>query len=252
MLELMQRSKREKKKKPKQTYFRKFLDNYCRKPQDYFASMRLILPRLDRDRGSYGLKEQVLATCIIDAIGMSRDSDDARLLLNWRKAGPRAGLNAGNFSLVAAEVLERRQGVSSAGLTIKELNHFLDSLASSANRSEKTAILSDLIRRTNANEMKWIIMIILKDLKVGIGEKSIFHDFHPDAEDLFNVTCDLKLVCEKLRDRSQRHKRQDIEVGKAVRPQLALRANTADVAWKRVLLCFFTFSSAHQITVYFP
>lgn len=46
------------------------------------------------------------------------------------------------------------------------------------------------------------------DLKLGISEKSIFHEFHPDAEDLFNVTCDLKLVCEKLSDRSQRHKRQ--------------------------------------------
>ena len=46
------------------------------------------------------------------------------------------------------------------------------------------------------------------DLKLGISEKSIFHEFHPDAEDLFNVTCDLKLVCEKLRDRTQRHKRQ--------------------------------------------
>ncbi|WMV08590.1 hypothetical protein MTR67_001975 [Solanum verrucosum] len=40
--------------------------------------------------------------------------------------------------------------------------------------------------------MKWIIMIILKDLKLGISEKSIFDEFHPDAEDLFNVTCDFK------------------------------------------------------------
>ena len=48
----------------------------------------------------------------------------------------------------------------------------------------------------------------LIDLKLGVSEKSIFHEFHPDAEDLFNVTCDLKLVCEKLKDRNQRHKRQ--------------------------------------------
>lgn len=53
----------------------------------------------------------------------------------------------------------------------------------------------------------WEIIQCL-DLKLGISEKSIFQEFHPDAEDLFNVTCDLKLVCEKLRDRSQRHKRQ--------------------------------------------
>lgn len=52
------------------------------------------------------------------------------------------------------------------------------------------------------------VSIFSSDLKLGISEKSIFHEFHPDAEDLFNVTCDLKLVCEKLRDRSQRHKRQ--------------------------------------------
>ncbi|KAG5006171.1 hypothetical protein JHK85_024713 [Glycine max] len=103
-------------------------------------------------------------------------------------------------------------------------------------RAEKILVLSTLIQKTNAQKMKWIIMIILKDLKLGISEKSIFHEFHPDAEVLFKVTCDLKLVCEKLRDRNQRHKRQDIEVGKAVRPQLAKRVANATEAWKNV--CF--------------
>ncbi|KAG0463169.1 hypothetical protein HPP92_021645 [Vanilla planifolia] len=72
------------------------------------------------------------------------------------------------------------------------------------------------------------------DLKLGISEKSIFHEFHPDAEDLFNVTCDLKLVCDKLKDKGQRYKRQDIEVGKAVRPQLAMRINDSITAWKKL------------------
>ncbi|KAL8480268.1 hypothetical protein ACS0TY_026986 [Phlomoides rotata] len=229
----MQKSKSSSVKRSK---FRKFLDTFCR-PQsgdDYFSAIRLILPSLDRERGSYGLREHVLATCLIDALGMSRDSPDSQRLLNWRKGGPKSGAFAGNFSLIAAEVLQRRQGMTSGGLTIKELNELLDRLASSDNRSEKISILSDMIRKTNAQEMKWIIMIILKDLKLGVSEKSIFHEFHPDAEDLFNVTCDLKLVCEKLRDRSQRHKRQDIEVGKAVRPQLALRISNAAAAWKKL------------------
>ncbi|XP_042497376.1 DNA ligase 4 isoform X2 [Macadamia integrifolia] len=230
MFNWMQRSKSSAQKRSK---FRKFLDNFC-KPGYYFSAIRLILPSLDRERGTYGLKESVLATCLIDAIGMSRDSEDALRLMNWRKGGAKTGANAGNFALVAAEVLQRRQGMASGGLTIKELNDLLDRLASSENRAEKTNILSDLITKTNAQEMKWIIMIILKDLKLGISEKSIFHEFHPDAEDLFNVTCDLKLVCEKLRDRSQRHKRQDIEVGKAVRPQLAMRVADANAAWKKL------------------
>ncbi|XP_010273583.1 PREDICTED: DNA ligase 4 isoform X1 [Nelumbo nucifera] len=226
----MQRSKSSAKKRSK---FRKFLDNFC-KPGDYFSAIRLILPSLDRERGSYGLKESVLATCLIDALGMSKESEDALRLINWRKGGAKTGANAGNFALVAAEVLQQRQGMASGGLTIKELNDLLDHLASSGNREEKTSVLSELIKKTNAQEMKWIVMIILKDLKLGISEKSIFHEFHPDAEDLFNVTCDLKLVCEKLRDRSQRHKRQDIEVGKAVRAQLAMRVSDATTAWKRL------------------
>ncbi|KAL2481826.1 DNA ligase 4 [Abeliophyllum distichum] len=229
----MQRSKSSSVKRSK---FRKFLSTFCRpnNGEDYFATIRLILPGLDRERGSYGLREHVLATCLIEALGMSRDSPDSQKLLNWRKGGPKSGAFAGNFSGVAAEVLQRRQGMTSGGLTIKELNELLDRLASTENRAEKISILRDLIMKTNAKEMKWIIMIILKDLKLGISEKSIFQEFHPDAEDLFNVTCDLKLVCEKLRDRSQRHKRQDIEVGKPVRPQLALRISNSTAAWKKL------------------
>ncbi|XP_050216618.1 DNA ligase 4 [Mercurialis annua] len=230
LFEWIQKTKNSAKKRSK---FRKFLDTFC-KSDDYFSAIRLILPSLDRERGSYGLKESVLATSLVDALSMSRESPDAVRLFNWRKGGPKTGSNAGNFPLVAFEVLQRRQGLSSGGLTIKELNELLDSLASSENRAEKVSVLSTLINKTNAQEMKWIIMIILKDLKLGISEKSIFKEFHPDAEDLFNVTCDLKLVCEKLKDRSQRHKRQDIEVGKAVRPQLAMRVSDANSAWKKL------------------
>ncbi|KAK2980820.1 hypothetical protein RJ640_020472 [Escallonia rubra] len=247
----IQKSKTSAKKRSK---FRKFLDAFCG-PGDYFAAVRLILPGLDRERGSYGLRESVLATCLIDALGMSRDSPDAVRLINWRKGGakdskqlvaapPRRlvrGFGSNAFSKVAlaslvggGAVLQSRQGMTSGGLKIKELNDLLDRLASSDNRAEKTSILSDLIKKTNAQEMKWIIMIILKDLKLGMSEKSIFHEFHQDAEDLFNVTCDLKLVCEKLRDRTRRHKRQDIEVGKPVRPQLALRVGNSSAAWKKL------------------
>ncbi|KAH9805708.1 DNA ligase 4 [Citrus sinensis] len=202
----------------KRSKFRKFLDTYC-DSVDYFSALRLILPSLDRERGSYGLKESVLANCLIDALGMSKDSADAVRLINWRKGG--AAPNAGNFPMVAAEVLQRRQGMISGGLTIKELNDLLDRLASSENSSK------------TPGRQKYEYCSCC-NLKLGISEKSIFHEFHPDAEDLFNVTCDLKLVCEKLKDRNQRHKRQDIEVGKAVRPQLAMRIGDAHAAWRKL------------------
>jgi DNA ligase-4 len=80
--------------------------------------------------------------------------------------------------------------------------------ASTTCREAKTAVLTELISKTNAREMKWIVNIILKDLKMGISEKTIFSEFHPDAEDIFNVTCDLRAVCEKLNDRTKRFARQ--------------------------------------------
>ncbi|KAF2309815.1 hypothetical protein GH714_005250 [Hevea brasiliensis] len=244
LFEWIQKTKYPTKKRSK---FRKFLDAFC-KPDDYFSAIRLILPSLDREEG-------LLWTQGVGARHLPRRRTrhvqgvpDALRLFNWRKGGAKTGVNAGNslsspssgtlfltlFYWLGKQVLQSRQGMSSGGLTIKELNDLLDSLALSENRAEKTSVLSTLIKKTNAQEMKWIIMIILKDLKLGISEKSIFHEFHPDAEDLFNVTCDLKLVCEKLKDRSQRHKRQDIEVGKAVRPQLAMRVSDAHSAWKKL------------------
>ncbi|PKI34416.1 hypothetical protein CRG98_045197 [Punica granatum] len=117
----------------KRSKFRKFLDTFC-KPCDYFSAIRIILPSLDRERGTYGLKESVLATCLVDALGMSRDSEDAVRLFNWRRGGPKTGANAGNFAMVATEVLQRRQGTASGGLTINELNDLLDRLASAENR----------------------------------------------------------------------------------------------------------------------
>ena len=96
----IQRSKTSAKKRSK---FRKFLDTFCRNGQQ-FSAIRLVLPNLDRERGSYGLKESVLATCLIDALGMSRESEDALRLINWRKGGAKTGANAGNFAMVAAEV----------------------------------------------------------------------------------------------------------------------------------------------------
>lgn len=227
MLEAVARSK-----KPalKRKHLRTFLDHVYT-DREYFSALRLILPSLDRERGTYGLKEAALAKCLSDALGLAKESEDAKKLLNWRKGGAQ---HVGNFPLVAAEVLFMRQSTSSGGLKIKDVNSYLDQLVAAENKEDKSSILAELISKTNAQEMKWIIIFILKELKLGLSEKTVFREFHPDAEDMFNVTCDLKLVCEKLKVRSQRFKRQDIQIGKPVRPQLAARVADVEEAWRKL------------------
>ncbi|EFJ24951.1 hypothetical protein SELMODRAFT_414166 [Selaginella moellendorffii] len=231
--DMLERISKSKKLPVKRKTFRTFLDHFYT-DREYFSVMRLVLPELDRERGNYGLKESVLAKCLADALGLAKGSSDADKLVNWRKGGSSVGKNAGNFALVAAEIVGSRQSHTSGGLTVKRVNELLDQLAEVKSREEKSKVLAEFINKTNPVEMKWLVMIILKDLKLGISEKTVFKEFHPDADEVYNKTCDLKLVCEKLVDPKVRFKRQDIEVGKAVRPQLASRVKNAEDAWKRM------------------
>ena len=102
MFQAMSGDKRSAKKR---TRLRAFLDRaYVSSGgrDDYFSALRLVLPGLDRERGTYGLKEAALAAVLVDALGIAKDSPDAVRLINWRRGG--VGRNAGNFALVAAEV----------------------------------------------------------------------------------------------------------------------------------------------------
>ena len=54
--------------------------------------------------------------------------------------------------------------------------------------------LEHMLRNMSAREQKWLIRMIMKELKIGISQASIFSVFHNDAEDLFNVKMDLKKV----------------------------------------------------------
>lgn len=94
---------RSKKSALKRKHIRTFL-HHVYTGHEHFSAMRLILPDLDKERANYGLKEAALAKLLADALGLSKDSEDAKKLVNWRKGGQKAGSNAGNFSVVASEV----------------------------------------------------------------------------------------------------------------------------------------------------
>ena len=61
-------------------------------------------------------------------------------------------------------------------------------------KADTRSALQILLRNTSALEQKWLIRMILKELKVGISEKSIFDVYHPDAMDVYNVCSILSKV----------------------------------------------------------
>ena len=46
--------------------------------------MRVLLPALDKERGSYGVKEKRLADLYIKVLGIKKDTPDAMKLINYR------------------------------------------------------------------------------------------------------------------------------------------------------------------------
>lgn len=54
--------------------------------------------------------------------------------------------------------------------------------------------LTKLFGSLTALQQKWLIRIILKDLKLGMGQMKILSCFHPDAPDLYDSSNNLMKV----------------------------------------------------------
>eukprot|EP00794_Sanderia_malayensis_P019370 gene19370-21291_t len=73
-------------------------------------------------------------------------------------------------------------------------------------------------------EVKWLIRIILKDLKIGLNENNLFPIFHPDAQELYNVCSSLSKVCHDLSDPYSSSGEAAITLFNPFRPMLGQRA----------------------------
>lgn len=57
-------------------------------------------------------------------------------------------------------------------------------------------------------EIKWLVRIILRDLKVGVSERTVLSAMHPDAMEQFNSCSDILRVCWSLWDTNYRCPRE--------------------------------------------
>ncbi|XP_065310900.1 DNA ligase 4 [Dermacentor albipictus] len=199
----------------------------------FFPAMRLLLPHLDRDRPAYGIKEATLAKLYIDVLALGKDSPDAQKLLRYRTPHV-AKAEAGDFASVAYLVLRNRCPTKGT-LTVADVNQLLDEVSDAhahggAEGSRRTRdALCTLLRRTSAAEQKWLVRMILKEMKMGMSEGSILSCYHPDAQDVFDNSSSLSKVCRELKDPKIRQHVVQVTLFNAVRPMLAERAEPRSV-----------------------
>lgn len=212
--------------------WREFHDKLHKTETDdsFFPAMRLLLPHLERERSAYGIKEFMLAKLYIEILCLSKDSEDAQKLLNYRTSR-NAKSEAGDFANVAFYVLNSRCP-KKGNLSIEEVNNCLDSIAANntmKNKEEMKKSILRLLQNSSAEEQKWLIRMIMKDLKLGISENTIFSIYHPDARDLFDVTSSLSKVCTMLKNPLVRLNEIEISLFNPFRPMLAEQASPEQI-----------------------
>lgn len=142
---------------------------------DFYPAMRLIIPDKDRDRPMYGLKEKAIGKLLVKVMKISPDSEDGFNLTNWKRpSASSATRSAGEFAARCYEVLAKRAMRSTPGdLRIAEVNELLDQLAAAQGEAQQRPIFETFYEGMNAEELLWIIRIILREMKLGASEKTI-------------------------------------------------------------------------------
>lgn len=192
---------------------------------DIYPALRLILPDKDRERTMYGLKEKTIGKLLIKVMKINKDSEDGYNLVNWKQPGQNvASKTAGDFAGRCFEVISKRPIRTDVGnLSIGQVNELLDRLSAAQKEETQLPIFEEFYKKMNPDELMWVIRVILRQMNVGATEKTFFKIWHPDAENLFNISSNLRRVCWELHDQSVRLEDDDraITLMQCFQPQLA-------------------------------
>ncbi|XP_022180301.1 DNA ligase 4 isoform X4 [Myzus persicae] len=169
----------------------------------FYPALRLLLPVSDKQRGAYGVKEAALGKLYVKILCLAKDSPDAQKLLNFRVPKV-SGSTAGDFAETLYWII-RSRFEADGSMTIGDVNHLLDEIAMkhATNESREVEhILQLMVLKLSANEQKWLIRLLLKDMRLGIAHTKILKAYHNDANDLYEVCNDLTKVCKMLNNPS--------------------------------------------------
>ncbi|CAB4058000.1 LIG4 [Lepeophtheirus salmonis] len=174
-----------------------------------FPIVRLLLPNLDRERKSFGIKETVLAKLYIDMLSLGSDSKDAIKLKTYRVPKGGQSIDVMKDPLI---------------FPFLNFNEMLNEIADeSGGRKSVEHILGSMFRKMNAVQQKWTVRIILKDTKLGLGLNTILGVIHDDAKEYYEAHANLRMVCEKLKDRNVSVNEIQIRLMDPFKPMLADR-----------------------------
>lgn len=150
------------------------------KGESIFPLVRLVLPVQDVNRRVYNVKETRIAKLFAGVLSVP----ESRFGMCQYQDKARVGKAAGDFGEAAKMSLEGRTTVPdprpplSPSPTLEEVNGLLTDLCHAESDADQRAIVLRMVRSFTPVEHKWLLRIILKDLKVRIRYESFLGQFH--------------------------------------------------------------------------
>jgi DNA ligase 1 len=152
----------------------------------------------------------------------------------------------GDMGLVA-EQFSKESGITSNGLSIDDVFQGLKAIAQTAGKGaveKRISLLTDLLKQVDSLSAKYVVRIVLGNLRLGIGDSTMldalatvkFDDkrYRNLLENAYNKTSDLGLIARTLwqyptREDAQRAVQQlDVHVGKPIRSEVPERLPDAE------------------------
>ena len=153
-------------KKEKLVRISEYYDEVSQLPDcEVYETLRLILPKFDKARSSYGLKENALARKYIDSLCVAKTSTEAQRLLKFKSVKGNKDLPDTLFHIL------RNRCHGNKEFTIKEINTLLDSIQMGCvKHNEKVNdLINNLTKNMSPTHQKWLCRIILKELHLGLS-----------------------------------------------------------------------------------
>uniref|UniRef100_A0A182WW71 DNA ligase 4 n=1 Tax=Anopheles quadriannulatus TaxID=34691 RepID=A0A182WW71_ANOQN len=183
----------------KEAALRKFFQDFERyrqscgegpKRPSIHAWLRLLLPGLDRERKAYGLRERSLAEAYVRALGLDRRSEDVQRLLSAATDDLATRLSS----------LLHGRCPAVGDLTVAEVNARLDAIADGGPAAARTELVQ-LIERASPLDQRWLVRILLRNLRLAVSSRRILQLYHPSAPTIYDGASDLKQMVEQIESR---------------------------------------------------
>ena len=216
------------KRKPKEKYklltnfINKFFKNYIEENISLFQFFRLIFPKLDRLRNTYGFQETFLGKFYADILSLPEQ--ERNMLKHWKNPNyiP-SGYPVGDFVNLIYNILQNRT-TNKSTIKINQLNIYLNEISTTKNKENKIITLTKIIKECSAQEQKWIISIILKDLKIGLSYDGFFKVYNKRTIDIYNSTSSLIEVCNYLSNpKDEKYFKSFYRIFSPIKPMLVSR-----------------------------